>query len=340
MYIGLFVVLVLILVLPLTVKKFEEKIEVFLFMMGILAIFISKSNSVHFFLEVLTDHFLYMITGAVLIGSFLFRYANKYIQKIIEDILTRVPLRLFVFLMIVIIGLISSIITAIIAALFLVEIIEMLPVSKKNKIKITIITCFSIGLGSILTPIGEPLSTIIATKLHLDFWYMLTHIGIYIIPAVVMLGIFGSLFGNKYNDPLDDMKLKIETQSNISIFLKSLDIYIFIIALEMLGAGFRPIVDTYIIQLNSDFLYWINMSSAVLDNATLAAAEISTKMSTNQINSIIIGLLISGGMMIPGNIPNIIAAGKLKIKSSEWMSFGLPLGLSIMGGYYIILFVM
>lgn len=44
--------------------------------------------------------------------------------------------------------------------------------------------------------------------------------------------------------------------------------------------------------------------------------------------------------MIPGNIPNIIAAGKLKIKSSEWMSFGLPLGLSIMGGYYIILFVM
>ena len=34
------------------------------------------------------------------------------------------------------------------------------------------------------------------------------------------------------------------------------------------------------------------MASAVLDNATLAAAEISIKMTTNQINSIIIGFLI------------------------------------------------
>jgi len=30
------------------------------------------------------------------------------------------------------------------------------------------------------------------------------------------------------------------------------------------------------------------------------------------------GLLISGGMLIQGNIPNIIAAGKMGITSKEW----------------------
>lgn len=151
--------------------------------MGVLAITISKSITAHFILEVLKNHFLYMITGAVLIGGFLFRYANRYIEKIVSPILKHITLKLFIFTMVIVVGLISSMITAIIAALFLVEIIEMLPLSRKNKIRINIISCFSIGLGSILTPIGEPLSTIIATKLNLDLWYMMTHLGIYIISA-------------------------------------------------------------------------------------------------------------------------------------------------------------
>lgn len=339
MYIGLSVVLILILLLPLTIKKVEDNLEIFLFIMGVLAIIISKSITVHFILEVLTNHFLYMITGAVLFGGSLFMYANKYIKKVVDHILTHVPLKLFIFTMIIIIGLISSIITAIIASLLLVEIIEMLPISRKNKIRINIISCFSIGLGSILTPVGEPLSTIIATKLNLDFWYMFTHLGGYIIPAVLMLGLLGAFYGDKHIEPSDYMKLRIEKQSNSDIVLKAIKIYIFIIALDMLGAGFRPLVDTYIIKLDSNLLYWINMSSAVLDNATLAAAEISYKMTKEQINSIILGLLISGGMMIPGNIPNIISAGKLKIKSSEWMKFGIPLGLFIMSIYYVVLFV-
>jgi predicted cation transporter len=34
-------------------------------------------------------------------------------------------------------------------------------------------------------------------------------------------------------------------------------------------------------------------------------------------------------MMIPGNIPNIISVGKLKIKSSEWIALGVPLGIAM-----------
>jgi len=53
----------------------------------------------------------------------------------------------------------------------------------------------------------------------------------------------------------------------------------------------------------------------------------------------LMGLLISGGMLIPGNIPNIIAAGKLKIGSKAWAKLAAPFGLILLVVYYIILFV-
>jgi predicted cation transporter len=80
------------------------------------------------------------------------------------------------------------------------------------------------------------------------------------------------------------------------------------------------------------------MISAVLDNATLTAAEISKQMTTMQIEAILMGLIISGGMLIPGNIPNIISASKLKISSTEWAKIGVPVGLLVMAVYFFILF--
>jgi predicted cation transporter len=82
-------------------------------------------------------------------------------------------------------------------------------------------------------------------------------------------------------------------------------------------------------------LYWLNMLSAVLDNATLAAAEIDPSMTILQIKSALLGLLIAGGTL--GNIPNIIYAGKLRINSSEWARFSMPLGLLVMTGYFLLL---
>ncbi|HCF71867.1 MAG TPA: cation transporter, partial [Syntrophomonas sp.] len=57
-----------------------------------------------------------------------------------------------------------------------------------------------------------------------------------------------------------------------------------------------------------------------------------------QVTAIIMGLLISGGMLIPGNIPNIVSASKLKISSKEWAAWGVPLGLIVMVFFFIILF--
>jgi predicted cation transporter len=44
-------------------------------------------------------------------------------------------------------------------------------------------------------------------------------------------------------------------------------------------------------------------------------------------------------MLIPGNIPNIIAASKLGISMKEWASFGVPVGLVAMALYFALLLV-
>lgn len=122
--------------------------------------------------------------------------------------------------------------------------------------------------------------------------------------------------------------------------MRALKVYIFVMALVLLGTGFAPLIEWYIIKLHPMVLYWVNTSSAILDNATLAAAEITKGMTQEQINAALMSLLISGGMLIPGNIPNIISAGKLHITSKEWAKFGAPIGAVWLAIFFVILFIL
>lgn len=339
MFYILALLLLITFVLPIASKKVEKNLEVFLFLVGLAASITSGVLNGELLLKIAENKFMYIIAFAVLVGGFLFKRLNDYIEGAMEYILRRIPLKVFIFLLIVIIGLLSSIITAIIAALLLVEVISLLPIDRSNKIKIDIVACFSIGLGAVLTPIGEPLSTIVVSKLGASFWFLLNEFGIYIIPGILVLGVIGAHFGIQQKKEINPADEIVVEETNSVIVIRALKIFLFIIALELLGEGFKPIIDNYILPLDTRYLYWVNMSSAVLDNATLAAAEISVKMTETQVKAVLMGLLISGGMMIPGNIPNIISAGKLKIKSSEWIKLGIPLGIAIMFVYYVIIFV-
>lgn len=337
MIFGLIVVLVLTLILPLLFKKVEQNLEVFLFLMGLSAAAISGVLSGEFIVHVFENKFLYMIVGAVFIAGIVFKVFNKIIMNLVQLLIDKISLRLFVFLIIIILGLMSSIITAIISSLLLIEIINLLPISRKDKISVTIIACFSIGLGATLTPLGEPLATVVVSKLNIGFWFILQQFGVLIILGVLVLGVVGAFFANKENSHKDVVR-KNENETYRTIVIRTIKVFIFIVALELLGGGYRAVIDTYIIGLDSHLLYWTNTISAVLDNATLATAEISAKMSLIQVKSVLMGLLISGGMMIPGNIPNIISADKLKIKSSEWIKLGVPVGLAMLVVYYFVLF--
>ncbi|MBU3182273.1 DUF1646 family protein [Clostridium psychrophilum] len=355
MFIGLVIILLMVLTLPFVVKEVENNLEVFLFVMGFSATIIAGVLSVNFILEVFQNKLLYFITFAVLIAGLIFKALKERVKGIISNILKRVPLRLFVFLIIVILGLASSVITAIIAALLLVEIVNAMPITRKDKVSIVIVACFSIGLGAVLTPVGEPLSTIVVSKLNANFWYLAKYLGCYIIPGVVLMGILGAFMvktddvkvendfktiNHEHDETDDSLEPDIENETYGEVFIRAFKIFIFIFALELLGAGFKPLIDTYVISLDSRLLYFINMISAVLDNATLAAAEISVKMTQIQIESVLMGLLISGGMLIPGNIPNIISAHKLKINSKEWAKIGVPVGSALMLLYFVTIFIL
>jgi predicted cation transporter len=236
----------------------------------------------------------------------------------------------------------SSVITAIIAALILAEVISTLRLHRSLEVRIVIIACFAIGLGAVLTPIGEPLSTIAVSKLrgepyHADFFYLLKLLGKWVVPLVLLLGVLPAFLSTKHK-PDEGPPLKEDRPEEAKdMFIRAGKVYLFVLALVFLGTGLMPVVNKYLVHIPSLALYWVNITSAILDNATLTAAEITPLMPADTIKDALMGLLIAGGMLIPGNIPNIICASKLSIKSKEWAVFGVPLGMVIMLGCFILL---
>jgi predicted cation transporter len=362
MIIGLSIILLLVLLLPFT-RFVEKNLEVFLFIMGILAVTVSQVYSWNLVKEALLHPI--NIALAVLFAGLVFRWFQGPIEKGIVWLSNVIPYRLFIALFVIILGFLSSIITAIVAAIILVAVISVLRLDRKYEIRLVVLACFAIGLGAVLTPIGEPLSTLVVGKLDEDFFYLLKLVGMDVIPAVIIFGILAALMvkpnenSNAWKSEIaagqelensssdkawTDIKTAVETQSVKEsygeIVIRSLKIYLFVMALTFLGAGFEPFIEAYLLDLSPLLMYWINMVSAVLDNATLAAAEISPAMDDATIKDILMGLLISGGMLIPGNIPNIIAAGKLKITSVEYARFAFPIGLAAMVIYFIIILVL
>jgi predicted cation transporter len=332
--IGLCLIFVIVLIAPFLNKKIETNLEAFLFVMGIVSASLSNAWSS----EVIHEGFVapINITLAVLGAGVLFHFLRRYIDHAMRRVLITVPLKAIVCAGIIILGLLSSIISAIIAALLLVELITVLPLHRHAEINLTIIACFAIGLGAALTPLGEPLSTIVVSKLsgppyHATFYYLFNLLASSVIPAVVVLGIAGTfLVVEEPEDTGKSLAAEEEEEKLSEVFIRAAKVYIFVMALIFLGAGFKPLIDSYLLKMPSQILFWVNMVSAILDNATLAAAEIGPSLSTAQIKSALLGLLISGGMLIPGNIPNIIAAHALRIKSTEWAQLGVPLGVVIM----------
>jgi predicted cation transporter len=358
---GLFIIFLLVLILPFKVKQVEHNLEVFLFSCGVAALTIAgfaaiPGEATGWSIAIIEEALLapLMITTVlgipvgivqiVLIVGLLIYWFHHRLESAIVSIVDRFPLQAIVFLLIVVLGLVSSIISAILAAIILVEIVNALPVIKKAKVEIAVVACFSIGLGAGLTPLGEPLTTIVISKLkgepfNAGFMFLFDHLAVFIIPAVIALGFVGVFLFNRSHTGDTKLECIIERESIRDIVIRAAKVFLFIMALIFLGEGFKPLILQYIIHIPSAGLYWVNIVSAVLDNATLAAAEIGPALTLQQIVSALMGLLISGGMLIPGNIPNIIAACKLEITSREWAEVGIPLGLVLMAVFFVILFV-
>jgi len=338
-----------LLILPFRVRKIEENLEPFFLVMGVASVTVSNLWSWPVILEALKAPIMIGtvpigIVQVVLVMGLLIHYANAPFSRWILRLARKLGHRLFLFLLIAVLGLLSSVLSVIVTAVLLAEIAVTLPLSGKERKKLVVIACFAAGLGACLSPLGEPLSTILVSKLagppyHAGFFFPLKHFGILMIPGVLALALLGAFWIGPRMSAFARGVHAHDPETLKSVVLRSLKIYMFIAALVLIGEGFKPLMIWYNSKIPSPLLFWYNMSSAVLDNATLTAIEIGPAMALFQIVGIIMGLSISGGMLIPGNIPNIVAACRLKISMKEWAAVGLPLGLMMMATYFAILFI-
>jgi Predicted cation transporter len=338
MTIGLFAILLLVLFLPFLVKKVEENLEPFLFVMGLLAVTVSSQWAWPLVEEALLEPI--KITAAVLIAGLLFKFLKPYARKAVGAAMSRMGVKAFAFIVVVLLGLFSSVITAIISALLLVEVVDCMKLDRKDEIKLVVLSCFAIGMGAVLTPLGEPLATIVIAKLkgepfNAGFWFLFKEYWEFVIPGVLIFAALAALVVKK--GPEGETLSEDKSEGIPDILVRTAKTYLFVMALVFLGTGFKPIIDEYISKVPAWGLFWINTISAILDNATLAAAEVGPAMTRGQLDFALLGLIIAGGMLIPGNIPNIISAGKLKIKSKEWSAVGVPIGAAAMVLYFAVL---
>jgi predicted cation transporter len=327
------VILLLVLVLPLAFHGVEQNLEAFLFVMGVLAALAAGVLSSPLIRDALTHPI--PITVTVFTSGLLFRWARPHIGEVLVTLRRRVPLRVLLAVLFTVLAFLSSVITAIIASLVLVEVINALRVHEEDESRLVVIACMAIGLGAALTPLGEPLAAIATVQLHADFWFLMRLLGPWIIPGILVLGAWITVLPLRLSGPTLTEHEDAETYRSVAS--RAARVYVFVIALVLLGEGFKPVIDRFVIALDARLLYGINVVSAVLDNATLTAAEISPKMHLDQVRAVLSSLLISGGMLIPGNIPNIIAAHKLGIRSRTWARLGVPLGLRLLVAYFLLL---
>ena len=345
--VGLAIVLLLVLILPFRVRIIEENLEPFFLIMGITAVTISGLWSYELIVEALKEPVWLPNTPVpigifqvVLIFGLIIHRFNRQIYSGVLSLLRKVGVRTFTFIIVTFLGLFSSIISVIVTAVILSEIALILPVERRKKIEFVVIACFAVGLGAALTPVGEPLSTIAVSKLkgdpyHADFLFLLRLLGAYLIPGVLALALYGAYRMGTIT--VDRIEVPRYEESLRNVIVRAIRVYMFVSALILLGKGLSPLAIWYFSKVPPIGLYWLNTISAILDNATLVAVEIEPKMSLMQIKSALISLLISGGMLVPGNIPNIVSAGRLKIRMNEWAKIGVPIGAVMLAVYFAIL---
>jgi predicted cation transporter len=312
------IILLLVLILPLASHSVEQNLEAFLFIMGVVAALAAGAMSLPLIRHAMVDPV--PITIAVLVSGLMFKWFRRYVGLALTGLRAVLPPRVVMAALITVLALLSSAITVIIASLLLVELISLVRFSKEDEARLTVVACMALGLGAVLTPIGEPLSTIATTKLNQDFWFLLRLLGWWVIPGVIVVGAGIAFLPMRPSSETLTEADRTETYRNVIV--RALRVYLFVMALVLLGEGFKPIVDRFIIGLDARILYWINMLSAVLDNATLTAAEIGPGMHVDQVRAALMGLLISGG-----------------IRSRTWARTGVPLGLALLVVYFMVLFI-
>lgn len=327
----------LLLVGPMVSHFIERNIEAYFFVLGLAAMTLAGAWDLSAVRDAAEEPI--WITLAVIVVGIAFDATRGWLDRVFRWLRTRIARPILCGAVVFLISLVSSVITVIVAALVLVETVGLMRLEMRTRMRVTVAGCFAIGLGASLTPLGEPLSTLAAHAMGLGFTGLFKLLAAYVLPGMLLCAIVAGILARGDGEgpaPAVVLARARIRESMSSALIQGAKVYIFVAALVLVSRGFTSLALVYVPLLSREALYWGNTISAVMDNATLVALEIHS-MTPVRAREAIIALLVSGGMLIPGNVPNIIAAGALRIKATDWAKIGVPMGLVLLGIYFAVL---
>ena len=317
---------------PIAVPFIERNLEAWCFVLGIIAVTAGHVWSIDLVVDAVRAPVF--ITLATIVAGIVFRRFRPALDRGFARLRKRISRPVLTAISIIVIGLASSLITAIIGALVLVEAIGMLWLGPPSRSRVAVTGCFAIGLGSALTPAGGPFAAIVASSLRLRFFALFSLIGPWIIPGIVGTGCLAGWFARGDYDLIAEEQSAREGARDALI--QGVKIFAFVAGLSLVGAAYAPLAARWVPQLGATSLFWSNTVSAALDNAALAAIE-ARGLAGAGLRPALLSMIISGGMLIPGNIPNIICANALGIRSGEWGRIGILIGFAMLGICFAVL---
>jgi predicted cation transporter len=328
------IILIALLAGPLIFAPLEHNLEPYCLALGMIAVTVNRQWEWQLVRHALVDAL--PITLTVIAAGLLFGALSSVIDAAFERMRRRLPRPLLVMVVVLALGLVSSVITAIVAALILAEGINLMGLGPAERTRVVVLGCLAIGLGSALTPIGEPLATLASSAMELGFYGLFHLLAPWVIPAIAGLSAVAAYAAR---GPYDLIAANSRHhQRPMEAVRQGIRVFAFIIGLIFVGEACAPLASRYLRALSNEALFWVNTISAALDNATLVAVEFH-QIGPERAQMALLSLLISGGMLIPGNVPNIVCANKLGMRSGEWARTGLPVGLIALGICFALLLV-
>ena len=330
-----------LLVWPLKSKWVENHLELFLLMVGAAAVTISGMWSKEFIYDALNSPV--NVAFIVLVVSIIFNYYSRYIFRVLFVLFRFFEPKYSFAILVFLLGITSSVFSVTVAALVLAEVLQVVNLEREQTVKVTVYACYAIGLGAVLLPLAEPLGLVIYKELaagphQADFFFVLKHFFWWIMPAISLMALAAGYTVRNANAQVE-LHIREDKEDTRSMLRRTWHIYLFVAALTLISTGLRPFADATIARLSGKILFWANSVSVIIDNATLAAIEITPDVTIPNLMYMVIGLAAFGSMLIQGNLPNIVAAEKLGIKSREWARVAVPTGLVLMIGYFIALWI-
>ncbi len=328
-------IIVLVLVGPIFIRVIEQNVEVFFLAVGLLTAFFSGQLKWKLVEAAIFEPLSF--TLAVLVFGIAFRWSRGYLDALLARLIFMIePLRICFYLTIVL-SVLAPFITPVVAALVAVEAIALLRLDRDTEKWAAVLGCYAIGFGSSITPLGMPGIAVVLHSLHADFWYLARLLGPFVVVGIVLASL-----------PILFLPASFGTESHISrsedswtlvVLTRPIKIYAFIAGLVALAGGLRPTLDRYLHHIPRLLMFWLNTVSAVVNNSTLAAIEIGPTLSASQQRAALLGLVISGGILVTGNLPNIVAASSLEVTSREWARIGLTVGIPLLVLYFLVLMI-